>query len=135
LAEDRVFVEDSTKPSDKPGVKVGKYIQTNNRFITEFTPEGFLKMTFGGGTTSSQELLNSFSNTGVLPNIQTLSNNFSLGATLKPNTTLFIQYRVGGGKGTNLGTNVITQVGTVDFSINGPSSIINNQRSFRNNIN
>ncbi len=127
LAEDRVFVEDSTKPSDKPGVKVGKYIQTNNRFITEFTPEGFLKMTFGGGTTSSQELLSSFSNTGVLPNIQTLSNNFSLGATLKPNTTLFIQYRVGGGKGTNLGTNVITQIGNVDFSINGPSSVINNQ--------
>ena len=71
--------------------------------------------------------LNSFSNTGVLPNTQTLSNNFSLGQTLKPNTTLFIQYRVGGGKNTNLGTNVITQVGTVDFSINGPSSIISSQ--------
>ena len=127
LAEDRIFIEDSTKPSDKPGVKVGKYIQTSNRFITEFTPEGFLKLTFGGGTTSSQELLNSFSNTGVLPNTQTLSNNFSLGQTLKPNTTLFIQYRVGGGKNTNLGTNVITQVGTVDFSINGPSSTISSQ--------
>lgn len=56
-----------------------------------------------------------------------MSNNFSLGQTLKPNTTLFIQYRVGGGKNTNLGTNVITQVGTVDFSINGPSSTISSQ--------
>jgi len=50
LAEDRIFIEDPTKVSDQPGIKVGRYIQTNNRFISEFTPEGFCKMTFGGGT-------------------------------------------------------------------------------------
>ncbi len=40
LAEDRVFIEDPTKVSDQPGIKVGKYIQTSNRFISEYTPEG-----------------------------------------------------------------------------------------------
>ena len=34
LAEDRVFVEDPTKVSDQPGIKVGRYIQTQDRFIT-----------------------------------------------------------------------------------------------------
>jgi len=126
LAEDRIFVEDPTKVSDQPGIKVGRYIQTNNRFITEFTPEGFMKMTFGGGSTSAQDQLNAFTNLGVPVTIQSLQNNFSLGSTLIPNTTLFVQYRVGGGLATNLGTNVINQVGTVTFFVNGPSQNINN---------
>jgi hypothetical protein len=125
LAEDRIFIEDPTKVSDQPGIKVGRYIQTNDRFISEFTPEGFLKITFGGGATSAQDQLNLFTNLGTPINIQTLTNNFSLGSTLIPNSTLFIQYRVGGGLATNLGTNVINQIGTVSFFVNGPSATIN----------
>jgi hypothetical protein len=125
LAEDRIFIEDPTKVSDQPGIKVGRYIQTNNRFISEFTPEGFMKMTFGGGATSAQDQLNLFTNLGTPINIQTLTNNFSLGSTLIPNSTLFVQYRVGGGLATNLGTNVINQIGTVSFFVNGPSATIN----------
>jgi hypothetical protein len=125
LAEDRVFVEDPTKVSDQPGIKVGRYIQTNNRFISEYTPEGFKKMTFGGGTTSAQDQLNLFTNLGAPLNIQNYLNNFSLGSALVPNSTLFVQYRVGGGLATNLGTNVINQVGTVTFYVNGPSELTN----------
>jgi hypothetical protein len=125
LAEDRVFIEDPTKVSDQPGIKVGKYIQTTDRFISEFTPEGFKKLTFGGGTNSAQDALNQFTNLGVPLNLQHYFNNFSLGSTLTPNSTLFIQYRVGGGLGTNLGTNVINQIGTVSFFVNGPSDSTN----------
>ena len=125
LAEDRVFIEDPTKVSDQPGIKVGKYIQTQNRFITEYTPEGFKKMTFGGGTNTAQDQLNQFTTLGVTLDLQRYSNNISLGSTLTPNSTLFIQYRVGGGLSTNLGTSVITQIGTVSFSVNGPSEATN----------
>jgi len=125
LAEDRIFIEDPTKVSDQPGIKVGRYIQTNNRFISEYTPEGFKKMTFGGGTTSAQDQLNLFTNLGGPLNIQNYLNNFSLGSALVPNSTLFVQYRVGGGLATNLGTNVINQVGTVTFYVNGPSELTN----------
>lgn len=125
LAEDRVFVEDPTKVSDQPGIKVGRYIQTQNRFITEYTPEGFKKMTFGGGTNTAQDQLNEFTTLGATLDLQRYSNNLSLGATLTPNSTLFIQYRVGGGLATNLGTNVINQLGTVSFFVNGPSETTN----------
>jgi hypothetical protein len=125
LAEDRVFIEDPTKVSDQPGIKVGKYIQTQDRFITEYTPEGFKKMTFGGGTNTAQDQLNQFTTLGVTLDLQRYSNNISLGSTLTPNSTLFIQYRVGGGLSTNLGTSVITQIGTVSFSVNGPSEATN----------
>jgi hypothetical protein len=125
LAEDRVFVEDPTKVSDQPGIKVGRYIQTQDRFITEYTPEGFKKMTFGGGTNTAQDQLNQFTTLGATLDLQRYSNNLSLGATLTPNSTLFIQYRVGGGLATNLGTNVINALGTVSFFVNGPSETTN----------
>jgi hypothetical protein len=125
LAEDRVFVEDPTKVSDQPGVKVGRYIQTQNRFISEFTPEGFKKMTFGGGTNTAQDALNQFTTLGTTLDLQRYTNNFSLGSTLTPNSTLFVQYRVGGGLGSNLGTNVINSIGTVSFFVNGPSELTN----------
>ena len=49
LVQDRVFIEDPTKVSDQPGIKVGTYITTSNKFISEFTSESFCKLTFGGG--------------------------------------------------------------------------------------
>ena len=125
LAEDRIFIEDSTKPSDTPGIKVGKYVQTTSRFITEFTPEGFLKMTFGGGNISSDELLREFARNGTPLDLAKYQNNFSLGSVLKPNSTLFVQYRIGGGLGSNLGVNVINNIGTVNFVVTGPLSTIN----------
>jgi hypothetical protein len=125
LVEDRVFVEDPTKVSDRPGIKVGRYIQTANKFITEYTPEGYMKMTFGGGTQSADEQLREFARNGYVLDLYKYSNNLGLGSTLKANTTLFIQYRVGGGTSSNLGVNVITQIGTISFAVNGPNAIIN----------
>ena len=125
LAEDRVFIEDPTKVSDQPGIKVGRYIQTQDRFISEYTGEGFKKMTFGGGTNTAQDALDEFTTFGGTLELQKYSNNFSLGSALKPNSTLFVQYRVGGGLQSNLGTNVINQIGTVSFFVNGPSEATN----------
>ena len=125
LAEDRVFIEDPTKPSDQPGIKVGKYIVTNTKFISEFTPEGFCKLTFGGGNVSAEEQLREFARDGVGFDLNKYVNNFALGSALKSNSTLFVQYRVGGGQATNLGVNIITQIGTVSFFVNGPSESVN----------
>ena len=125
LAEDRVFIEDPTKVSDQPGIKVGRYIQTQDRFISEYTGEGFKKMTFGGGTNTAQDALDEFTTFGGTLELQKYSNNFSLGSALKANSTLFVQYRVGGGLQSNLGTNVINQIGTVSFFVNGPSEATN----------
>jgi hypothetical protein len=125
LAEDRIFVEDPTKISDQPGIKVGRYLQTTNRFITEYTPEGFFKMTFGGGNNSAEFQLQQFTLGNSTLGLQNYLDNFALGSTLKSNSTMFIQYRVGGGLTTNLGINTINQIGQVDFVVNGPSDNFN----------
>jgi hypothetical protein len=125
LAEDTVFIEDVTKASDNSGIKVGKYIKTENRFISEYTPEGYLKVQFGGGTTTPEQQLVNFAKSGIKLDLGNYQNNIGLGLTVQPNTTLFIQYRTGGGLSSNIGVGVINQIGTIDLSINGPSSDIN----------
>jgi len=121
LSEDYVFVPDPNKPTDQSNIKPGKYIRTDNRFITEFTPENFMKITFGGGNTSANAQLASFAQTGVALRLNDYQNNLSLGIIPKANTTLFMQYRVGGGLESNVGVNVINTVGTVNFVVNGNS--------------
>lgn len=125
LAENTVFVEDPTKASDKPGIKVGKYIETENRFISEYTPEGYCRVQFGNSTVTADEQLAEFARTGVPVRLQDYQNNIALGKTVKANTTLFVKYRIGGGTASNIGVNTITQIGNVNFAVNGPSSNIN----------
>jgi len=125
LVQDRVFIEDPTKVSDQPGIKVGRYITTSNKFISEYTPEGFCKMTFGGGNISAEEQLREFARDGKGFDLSRYTNNYAMGAALTPNTTLFVQYRIGGGLSSNLGINTINQIGTVSFAVNGPSDSVN----------
>ena len=132
LAEDTVFIPEPGKTTDQSNIKVGKYIRTSNKFITEFTPENFLKLTFGGGNTSADDQLAAFAQTGVPLRINDYQNNLSLGYIPTPNTTLFIQYRVGGGLESNVGVNVINTVGNVLFDVNGASAEIAN--AVRNSI-
>jgi hypothetical protein len=125
LVQDRVFIEDPTKVSDQPGIKVGRYISTSQKFISEYTPEGFCKMTYGGGNISAEAQLREFARDGKGFDLSRYTNNLALGAALPVNTTLFVQYRIGGGLGSNLGINTINQIGTVSFAINGPSDSVN----------
>jgi hypothetical protein len=125
LAEDTVFIEDPTKPTDQAGNKVGKYIKTDNRFITEYTPEGFMKVQFGAGTTTPNVQLANFAKNGINLDLANYQNNIGLGLTVQPNTTIFVQYRTGGGLASNVGVGVINQIGTIDFAVTGPSDTIN----------
>ena len=82
-------------------------------------------MTFGGGSQSTDEILRDFARSGQPLDLSKYQNNYSLGSTIPTNSTLFVQYRIGGGLGTNLGVNVINQVGQVNFEVNGASQTIN----------
>jgi len=125
LVQDRVFVEDPTKVSDQPGIKVGTYITTSNKFISEYTPQGFCKLTFGGGNISAEEQLREFARDGKGFDLSRYTNNYAMGAALTSNSTLFVQYRIGGGLSSNVGINTINQIGTVSFAVNGPSQSAN----------
>ena len=125
LAESKVFVEDNSKVSDNAGVRPGKWIDVTKKFISEYTDLGFTKITLGGGTYDTTSLCDFDTNTALVNQIGNFINNLSLGQTPSANTTMFIKYRVGGGADTNLGPNVIKNLGIVNMSVNGSDATIN----------
>lgn len=125
LAEDKVFIEDDTRISDKSGVMPGKWISITRKFIREYTDLGFTKLIFGGGSQDINSLCDFDTNKALVNQIGNFINNMSLGVTPTANTTMFIKYRVGGGADTNLGPNTIKGLGIVNFEINGSNSNTN----------
>ena len=127
LIEDKVFVPDATSVSDKNNFKSGTYVDVTNKFVTEYTPEGFFSLTFGSGTVNPLDNLDEYMTGNMKVNLASYLNNMSLGAIPKQDTTLFIKYRIGGGKESNLGVGVINNIENIDFSINGPNQVVNEQ--------
>ena len=127
LIEDKVFVPDPTNTSDTDNFISGTYMKVDNKFITEYTPEGYFSLTFGSGNVDPMNNLDDYMNGTLKVNLGSYLNNLSLGQLPKANTTLFIKYRVGGGKNTNIGVNVINSVDNVEFIINGPVPSVNTQ--------
>jgi hypothetical protein len=127
LMQDKVFIPNTTSVSDKNNFKAGDYMPVSNKFLTEYTPEGYFSLTFGSGTVDPLDNLDNYITSNMKVNIASFLNNMSLGSVPKVNSTLFVKYRIGGGKDSNLGVNVITSVDSVEFNIQGPNSTINTQ--------
>ncbi len=125
LAEDKVFIEDQLSPSTQSGIRTGKWVRVDRRFIREYTDLGFTNIIFGGGSQDIGSLCDFDVDTTLVNRIGDFINNMSLGTTLTPNTTMFISYRVGGGAATNLGPNVINTVNNVNMLVNGSDPSVN----------
>ena len=133
LAEDKIFVEDGVRETDNSAVRPGKYVSTTRRFVKEFTDNGYCKLTFGSGSNTMDEQLKNISSTGI--KIGDFINTTALGEIIKPNTTLFVRYRVGGGPSTNIGPNSVNSIGLMTINVDGPNNAINQnvKRSLRVN--
>jgi hypothetical protein len=127
LVQEKVFIPNRTAISDRANFKAGEYRRVSSKFITEYTPESYFSLTFGSGNIDPLENLDNYITNNLKVNLGTYLNNQSLGAIPKVNTTLFIKYRIGGGKESNLGVNVITNIDNVDFEITGPNPSTNDQ--------
>jgi hypothetical protein len=132
LADDLVFIPDNSAISDNPSIKPGKYKRITQKFITEYTNNGFLKIIFGGGSQDISSLSEFGVNQTLINQIGDFINNSSLGVTPTANRTMFIKYRTGGGSNTNIGPNVLTNLGIAEIIVGGPVASMNN--SVRNSI-
>lgn len=89
----------------------GVWEPVKHKFITEYTDKGYLKLIFGAGTDSGTAELakNGASDFGAWQ-MSRILNNENLGVLPKPNSTVFILYRVGGGKVSNVAKGAINRV-------------------------
>ena len=104
-------------------VTKGEWKPLKQKFITEFTDKGYLKVIFGAGTPEGQNI--DFSNASSFGKYQIskMINNDSLGVLPKAGMTMFVKYRVGGGVETNVAEGAINTISSYDVSIgcNGQS--------------
>jgi len=124
LAQQRVFVEDTTSSSantNTQGLKSATWIDVTKKFIKEYTPQGYCKLTFGSGDADVNAFKEGFLKEGVSNTyfLENFLNNTALGEKLKANYTLFVRYRTGGGVSSNIGANVLTQLGSYNFKVIG----------------
>jgi hypothetical protein len=146
LAQNQIYVEDPNTVSDREGVVIGKWKSCPQRFIKEYTDNGFCKIIFGAGDTISSELDGLFGcgdpciigTNEQVNRVGNVINNQSLGEIPPPSNTLYVRYRVGGGEDTNIGPNVVNTLGIVSSVVNGDDSdtnrIIKNSISVNNPI-
>ena len=87
---------------------VGKWKPLTQKFITEFTDNGYMKIIFGAG--NNYEKLPEGNTTYADYIMSKQVNNNMLGILPKEGWTMYILYRVGGGASTNLGPNSINKI-------------------------
>lgn len=123
LAQQSVFIENiNSSQQNTSGIKSGRWLDVTRKFIKEFTPKGFCKLTFGSGDSDIDAFKDGFLKEGVTNKnfLDNFLNNTALGEKLKGGYTLFVRYRTGGGSNSNLGANVLTQMGANVLSVSGP---------------
>jgi len=97
-------------------IRKGEWIPLRQKFITEFTDKGYLKVTFGAG--------NAY-NDGITDNkdmIAHMVNNDGLGILPKQNTTMYVMYRRGGGKSSNVAQGAITNINYLNADLRGTNN-------------
>jgi hypothetical protein len=136
LVQPRIF-KHNTSLANTDNLKSGTWLDVKKRFIKEFTDKGFCKLTFGGGNGDYNLFESAFESQKTFNPLRSYIENTALGETLKENYTLFVRYRIGGGSGSNLGPNILTNVGQRNIYVQGPKEDVNNLviRSFSvNNV-
>lgn len=130
LIQNKCWMEDEQSTVDnKMRISKGVWKPVEHKFITEYTDKGYLKLIFGSGKGENIELsgMTSFNQWQV----SRILNNNNLGILPKPNTTMHILYRVGGGSASNVAKGAINRISylNADFrkgnETNGQKTISN----------
>ena len=101
-------------------IKRGAWLPLRQKFITEFTDKGYLKIIFGSGNKylESEPLKegNEYTNEDMIAHI---INNDGLGILPNPDTTMYVMYRKGGGANSNVAQGAITSINYLNVVLRG----------------
>lgn len=114
LAQNKCWIEDEQPRyySDERTVPMkifkGKWKPIQEKFITEYTDKGYLKLIFGSG--NGENLVSGTEGSFNQWQMSKILNNNNLGVLPKPNSTIYILYRVGGGSSSNVAKGAINKI-------------------------
>ena len=102
----------------------GKWKEVKHKFITEYTDKGYLKVIFGAGIDPNVDIDITDAKDFSKFQIQRLIQNDNLGYLPKSDSTIFILYRSGGGKVSNLARGAINSIISLNVEIGGSDATI-----------
>ena len=96
-------------------VTKGEWKPVTQKFITEFTDKGYLKIIFGSGEQIGSEV-NPDMDDFTKYQVSKIVRNGFLGKLPKLGSTMYVLYRVGGGAASNVPANSITNISSLDVA-------------------
>lgn len=97
----------------------GKWKRLKNKFTTEFTESGSLKITFGSGVRNAYGQIPDDATEFTKYMMARMEANDYMGVLPEPNTTMFILYHVGGGEQTNIAKGTLNDIVYASVEISG----------------
>lgn len=96
----------------------GEWKPLKNKFMTEYTDKGYMKVIFGAGMDANIDIpINNASDFSKYQISKIIQNN-SLGVLPDANSTVFILYRYGGGRSSNVAAGAINYISYLNVDIN-----------------
>lgn len=111
------YLEDKSKVIPTTYVTKGEWKPLKQKFVTEYTDKGYLKIIFGAGHQYISENDYSLGDAAAQSRhlITKLVNNDALGVTPRANTTMYVLYKVGAGTNSNLPKGSINKIGNLNL--------------------
>ena len=97
----------------------GQWKRVKNKFITEFTDSGKLKITFGSGIRNAYGTIPTDAMEFTQYMMSRMEANDYMGVLPESGTTMYVLYRVGGGEISNVGANTITSITSLNMYCEG----------------
>ena len=97
----------------------GQWKRLKNKFVTEFTDNQSLKITFGAGIKNQYGTIPTDAKQFTQYMMSRMAANDYMGVLPEPNTTMYILYRVGGGEMSNIAKDTLTNITNLSMSIEG----------------
>ena len=103
-------------------VTKGEWKPIQHKFITEYTDKGYLKIIFGAGTEGGNANIESDASPFGKWQMSRILNNSNLGVLPSPESTVFVLYRIGGGRVSNVPKGAINRVSFLNADFRGKKS-------------
>lgn len=103
-------------------VTKGEWRPIDHKFITEYTDKGYLKIIFGGGIDNQNVEIGTDAASFSKWQMSKILNNKNLGVLPDAESTIFILYRIGGGKASNVAQGAINRVASLNADFRGNAS-------------
>ena len=109
-------------PTPVYSITKGEWKPVKHKFITEYTDKGYLKIIFGAGIEGENVQIGEDASSFAKWQMSKILNNQNLGVLPNPESTVYILYRVGGGKTSNVAKGAINRVSYLNADLRGGES-------------